>query len=61
MDKEKKKCLYPGCIYYHPKAKTYCCLACSWDHHDMLIRQAASLSDAVEQRATEHDYAVGKQ
>ena len=34
MNSEKRICKYSGCIYYAPKAKTYCCNACSGDDYD---------------------------
>ena len=34
MTKKKRICKYPRCIYYDPKAETYCCNACSNDAYD---------------------------
>lgn len=31
---EKRTCKYKKCHYYDPKAKTYCCDACSADAYD---------------------------
>ena len=30
----ERSCKYPGCCYYDPKSKVYCCAACSGDHYD---------------------------
>jgi len=32
----EKECKYPDCVYYSPKARTYCCLACNCDHTDYI-------------------------
>ena len=34
MNNKNRMCKYKKCTYYDPKAKTYCCAACSADAYD---------------------------
>lgn len=36
INMNEKKCMYPLCTNFDPKAKVYCCNGCSWDHHDYI-------------------------
>lgn len=73
MTKKKRICKYPRCTYYDPKAKTYCCGACSSDSYDydrlkgqknykLIVEydpdNGAALSDNASKEYV--DYAIGR-